>query len=152
MKFPKVKRCRANTLKGMIQILDKVLSEYVRRRDAGGSGYVSRRDAGGSGYVRCITCTTVKHWKEMDNGHFVSRNYLSTRFDPRNCNTQCPTCNRFKSGEQHLHGLAIDRKYGKGTAEQLQAISRVPSKVDHEWLKFHIELYRGKIKDLKESC
>jgi len=140
MKFPKVKRCRANTLKGMIQILDKVFSEYIRRRDAGGSEY-----------VRCVTCNTVKHWKEMDSGHFVNRNHLSTRWDIRNSNTQCPQCNRFKSGKQHRHGLAIDRKYGKGTADQLQAISRVYAGIDEWWLSYNIAFFRKKIKEIKNK-
>ncbi len=141
MKFPKVKRCKADTLKGMIQILDKVFSEYKRRIDANGGEY-----------AKCITCDTVKHWKEGDAGHFVSRNHLSTRWNEKNVNFQCPACNRFRSGEQHLHGLAIDRKYGKGTAEQLQVLSRLPAGIDTTWLRFHIELYRKKIKEIKNSC
>ena len=141
MKFPKVKRCRANTLKGMIQILDKVFSEYIRRRDAGGREY-----------VRCVTCSTVKHWKEMDCGHFVSRNHLSIRFDDRNAHAQCPMCNRFKGGEQYLHGVAIDKKHGTGTASLLQAISRVSAGIDTTWLQHHIELYRRKIKEIKNKC
>ena len=141
MKFPKVKRCRADTLKGMAQILDKVFSEYIRRRDSHGSEY-----------ARCITCGKIISWKEGDAGHFISRNHLSTRWNEKNVNFQCPSCNRFKSGEQHLHGLAIDRKYGKGTAEELQAISRIPAGIDAVWLKHHIELYRKKIKELKNIC
>jgi len=147
MKFPKVKRCKADTQKGMIQILDKVFSEYIRRRDTNGGVYGM-----GGILAQCITCGKIMSWKEGDAGHFVSRNHLSTRWEEKNVNFQCPACNRFKGGEQHLHGLAIDRKYGKGTAEQLQAISRVPSKIDTIWLKHHIQLYRDKIKELKQSC
>ena len=141
MKFPKVKRCRANTLKGMIQILDKVFSEYIRRRDAGGSEY-----------VRCVTCSTVKHWKEMDCGHYITRNHLAVRFHPRNCHAQCKSCNSFKGGEQSLHGKAIDRMYGKGESDTLQAISRTYAGLDEAWLNYHIKLYRDEIKKIKNKC
>ena len=141
MMFPKVKRCRKDSPKGLMQILDRVFSEYIRRRDAGATGY-----------VRCVTCTTVKYWKEMDCGHFVNRNHLSVRFDERNCHAQCPECNRFHGGEQHLHGIAIDQKYGTGTALLLQRVGRVPVGLDDIWYKYHISLYRKKVKDLKERC
>lgn len=141
MRFPKIKRCRKDSLKGMMQILDKVFSEYIRLKNADENGY-----------VKCITCPTVKHWKEIDNGHFISRNHIATRYDERNCNPQCAVCNRFKGGEQYLHGVAIDKKYGSGTANQLQAISKVYSGIDTMWLQHHIELYRKKIKDLKNKC
>jgi hypothetical protein len=138
MMFPKAKRCKADTFKGMIQILDKVFSEYIRRR-----GTLS------GGYAKCITCGVIKHWKEMDCGHYIQRDRYSTRFDEKNCHAQCPHCNRFRTGEQSLHGKAIDRMYGKGTSDQLLAISRIPAKFDEMWLKFHIKLYRDKIKRIK---
>lgn len=141
MKFPKKgKRQTKDSFKGLVAILDKVFSEYVRRSDCN------------NGSARCITCPTILHWTLGDAGHFVTRNHFATRWDRKNVNFQCPACNRFRGGEQHLHGLAIDRKYGKGTAEQLQAISRVYSGIDVIWLKHHIELYRGKIKELKNKC
>ena len=37
--------------------LDKIFSEYIRKRDADENGY-----------VKCCTCPTVEHWKEMDCG------------------------------------------------------------------------------------
>jgi len=46
---------------------DKVFSRYIRRKYADKNGNVS-----------CITCGVTKHWKEMDCGHYISRNHLST--------------------------------------------------------------------------
>ena len=87
---------------------DKYFSEYIRRRDSNKEGI-----------GKCITCGKIGHWKDMHNGHFLSRRYESTRFDPQNCALQCPACNTFNQGRQFEFGIAIDKRYGIGTAQQL---------------------------------
>lgn len=44
---------------------------------------------------------------------------MSTRFNPRNGNKQCPGCNTFNYGKEYEYGLALDRKYMEGTAKIL---------------------------------
>jgi rubredoxin len=130
--------------KGLIHTLDRVFSEYIRRRDANSFGL-----------CRCITCGRYGNWQyEMDAGHFISRNKPSIRFNPLNAAAQCPNCNRFSSGKQYEFGLAIDRKYGKGTAEQLLILSKMKSKYTDELLQLKIDEFRQKIKELKnkQSC
>lgn len=68
--------------------LDAVFSRYVRLKFA---------DANGN--ARCYTCGAYKHWKELQNGHFIRRQYLATRFDERNCRPQCVGCNMFGDGK-----------------------------------------------------
>jgi hypothetical protein len=50
------------------------------------------------GQVKCYTCETVKHWKHMQCGHFVSRAEMPTRFSVKNCRPQCKVCNEDKRG------------------------------------------------------
>lgn len=83
------------------------------------SKYIRIRDANHNGLCKCITCDTVKHWKEMDAGHFQSRRYMATRYEEKNCHAQCQRCNQYGAGEQYLHGQAINSLYGKGTAENI---------------------------------
>lgn len=83
------------------------------------SKYIRIRDANHNGLCKCITCDTVKHWKEMDAGHFQSRRYMATRYEEKNCHAQCQRCNQYNAGEQYLHGQAINLLYGKGTAENI---------------------------------
>ena len=91
--------------------LDRLFSEYIRRRDADYAGY-----------CRCVTCGKMQHWREMDAGHFVPRDRIATRWDVTNVHPQCRECNRFRSGKQYEHGRAIDRMYGSGTADRLMAL------------------------------
>jgi hypothetical protein len=54
--------------KSKIEILDELLSKYIRLRDSDEYGM-----------VRCISCGKRMHWKESDCGHYVSRsNILKT--------------------------------------------------------------------------
>lgn len=87
---------------------DKYFSEYIRLRDADHMGY-----------AECITCGKRAHISEMDAGHFIDRSHKATRYNEQNVNAQCRTCNRFQSGRQFEHGIAIDLKYGTGTANEL---------------------------------
>jgi len=61
--------------------------------------FIRMRDVDENGFVKCCTCPTVRHWKEMDAGHFVLRKHLATRWRESNCHAQCQECNRHESGE-----------------------------------------------------
>lgn len=80
--------------------LDKIFSELVRR---------SRADSGG--FVACYTCATVKHWKQMHAGHYLSRRNKTTRWHHDNARPQCPGCNRFGTvngpGESVIFGRRL---------------------------------------------
>ena len=92
------------------KIADKFFSLAIRLRDS---------DTGG--IACCITCGTKKHYKQLQNGHFVKRSVNLLRYDEENCNAQCYSCNVMKYGEQYLYAKALDDKYGSGTAERLMA-------------------------------
>jgi hypothetical protein len=65
------------------------------------------------------------HWKEADAGHFISRRHQSTKYDTMNVHAQSRHDNRFQAGRQYEYALAIDKKYGQGTAEKLLFKSRI---------------------------
>ena len=117
--------------KGLVKKLDRVFSEYIRTRYAMG------------GMVRCVTCNTIKHWKEVDEGHFCGRRHYSTRWHPTNVQVQCKSCNGFKAGENYLFGKYLDTTYGIGTADELIKLSRQITKFTNEDLKDMIKLYEN---------
>jgi len=122
----------------LIDKLDRIFSKYIRLRDSDGNGY-----------GKCITCGRFFYWKNATNGHFVLRDRMATRYHEKNNNLQCLHCNSFKSGRQFEHGQAIDRKYGKGTAEYLTTLGQARgAKIDVYWLELEIKKYKEKIKQL----
>lgn len=112
--------------------LDRVFSIYIRIRDDG----------------KCCTCGDEKYWKYQQNGHYVSRTYLATRFDEQNCNCQCAGCNIFKSGNLTQYALFLTRKYGKSILEKLDKKKNQIVKFDIIWYKKMINKYEKKIEKL----
>ena len=126
-------------------------SQAVKRLDSWFSKYIRLRDADSSGYVRCITCGTRKYWKDVDAGHFQTRAKYSTRWDERNVNAQCKGCNMVNGGQQYVHGLAIDKKFGEGTADELVILSNQIVKLSTREILDLAEEYKNKFKELEQE-
>lgn len=57
-------------------------------------------------------------------GHFVPDGVSGmTRFHPKNVNVQNSKCNLTESGNTYEYGIALNKKYGEGTAEYLRKIA-----------------------------
>ena len=105
----------------------KTTKFYKARADRLFSLWIRQRDAV-NGICRCITCGTPHPWRSIHNGHFMSRARESTRYHEKNTASQCVSCNTFNQGRQFDFGLAIDKRYGPGTAERLSILSKVECK------------------------
>lgn len=119
------------------------VSKQKKLADKWWSQYIRLRDADQLGYANCISCGAKKHWKTLQNGHFVSRSSSTLRFDEENCNAQCVGCNMFKQGNQYEYAVQLDLKYGEGTAKKLHAQR-------HDTHKFTLEELDQIIHDAKE--
>lgn len=104
------------------------LPKLMRKADTHFSFLVRQRDADSG----CITCN---RWGTFHAGHFVTRGCKLTRFDPRNVNKQCNYCNTFRDGEQYKHGVAIDKKYGAGTAAELVELEAQYKREGHKYTR-----------------
>ncbi len=120
--------------------LDKVFSEYIRRRDADSNGY-----------VRCISCGMIVHWKDADCGHYIPRANMSTRFDERNCNAQCRECNRAKDGNISGYEIGLVRKYGHTIIGVLLEEKWQIRKWSKHALDESIKYYRSQIMDMRNG-
>jgi hypothetical protein len=116
--------------------LDKIFSEYVRRSSADEYGN-----------VRCYTCSQKKHWKEMHAGHYVSRQYLATRWDTRNVKSQCAGCNLFGNGRPLDFEERLKSEYGNDLVEKMKASRHQMMKVDRQWYQQEINRYTELLKD-----
>jgi len=125
MKKPTLKKAKA--------LMDKTFSEYMRKKHSDPH----------TGNVKCYTCPTMKHWKEMQLGHFCSRSYLATRFDELNCRIQCVSCNVFKSGNYPVFALNLTKENPK--------ILEVLNERKQQTKKFSIKQYEEMILDLKQK-
>jgi hypothetical protein len=119
------------------------VSKLKKELDKWFSLYIRLREATNEGLVQCFTCGNVNSYKVgMQNGHFMSRQFMATRYDVQNCQVQCVGCNMFKFGEQFKFSLALDYKYGKGTAEELLHKSRQINKMSSKDFEEKISYYK----------
>jgi len=120
----------------------KLVSEYVRLKDA---------DA--NGYVRCISCGKLKYWKDIDAGHYIPKSRGNCAYwEPKNINPQCTSCNRFMHGNLNSYALALIEKYGSDILKELEYKSRQTCPMNGlVYLKL-IEEYQCKLKNLKKSA
>lgn len=88
--------------------------------------FVRLRDSNAEGKGKCITCDRVCFFYDdcAQNGHFRPRAKMSTTFHEQNNNLQCSGCNGPGGGMYYEYGKALDIKYGKGSAEELDRKSK----------------------------
>lgn len=92
------------------------------------SKYIRQRDADENGNCSCITCGLIRQWKQMDCGHGIGRQHWGTRYNEKNNHAQCKRCNGFEGGKREVYKIEVDKRYGSGTWDKLELLSRVVSK------------------------
>lgn len=130
---------KQKTILQLKKILDKLVSEYVRRRDADFNGYIS-----------CYTCGVKKHWKEIQCGHYISRTYSNLRWSLENLRPQCYSCNVMRHGNMDEYALRLEREH-PGTLEVLSRwkVKTTPLKY-FEMIEL-IDEFKKKLKNLGSS-
>ena len=127
------------TISKLKKELDKWFSLFIRLRYSE------------EGLVQCFTCGVVKHYKLMHNSHFQSRKHLATRWNEKNCQVGCVKCNIFNFGEQYKFSIALDGKYGEGTAEELEFLARTIMKVSRIDYEEKISYYKDLVEKIKKE-
>jgi len=117
--------------------LDKVFSEYIRRRYADENGY-----------VKCATCPTELHWKQMDCGHFRVRANISTRWDEHNAAQQCRKCNGYENGRYEDIAAYLINKFGSCAIVDVIDKSRTAWKPMQYEIDELTEYYKNKLKGI----
>ena len=112
--------------------LDKVFSEYIRKRDTR------------NGVFKCISCGRILPYEQADCGHYINRKHMTTRFDEMNCNAQCRSCNRFDEGNIQGYRRGLVAIYGE------QQITLLEDK-KHNFRKYSDFEYEVLIKHYKEE-
>lgn len=87
--------------------------------------YVRMVNATHEGFVKCFTCSTIKHYKEMDAGHFI-HNKLD--YELYNLQVQCTSCNRYKSGNWVNYYEKMKEMYGQEVIDDLMRKKNIVTK------------------------
>jgi hypothetical protein len=117
--------------------LDKVFSEWIRRKDADKNGM-----------VKCYTSGKFYHWKQIQCGHFISRRHMSTRWYEKNCKPQSVSENIFNQGNAPKFAIKLIEEYGQGILEELEIKKNSICKMGRFEYERLINEYKEKIKNL----
>lgn len=113
----------------------KSISQLIKQADAIMSLKVRTEEADEDGICTCYTCGYRAPIKKMQNGHLVSRYYKSTRWDRRNCRTQCVTCNMWRNGMTPHFAVRLKQELGDGIVDILYEKARQPLKMSRQYLE-----------------
>jgi len=115
--------------------LDFVVSRYIRMLYADSK----------NGFVQCFTCPTIKHFSLMQNGHFIPRSNMATRWFVKNLRPQCPNCNEGKHGNLEIFAERLEQEEN-GIVEYLKELSRETQKFGIDELKQMLYDFRAKLR------
>jgi len=133
------------TCKGVAQLKSKTRTQLVKGLDVAYSRYI-REKYSINGMVSCVTCNKVDELRHMQNGHFMSRRYYSTRWLDKNCHPQCYGCNVGLSGNYARYSLFMIDTYGLDVLQELIDLSTQPSELTKLELQEKIDYYKGLLK------
>ena len=122
------------------QLLDRIFSVYIRLKYANQFGF-----------CRCITCGEMMSWIRIQNGHYIDRRHIATRYDERNCHPQCSRCNIGLRGNHEKYKRAILSEYGVKVLEELESGKRSIEKLTAADYLGKIAYYKGEVKRLRKE-
>lgn len=132
----KKKKERKESSKKFQESLRKMLHKKAWKLQ---SEWIRRKDADLDGNVECYTCYAVKHYSEMNAGHFK---HDRLDFDDDNLKPQCVQCNLHNSGRLDVYATRLIEENG------LEWVKNLERKA-HEYNKYTPEILMNIIKDLK---
>lgn len=119
--------------------LDDIFSEFIRLRDQK------------SGFVYCFICGAKVPWRQSQNGHFIPRAHMPTRYSEINCNAICEGCNCFDKDHEKQYRYAMIAKYGIDEVERLESQKHGLQKFMRFEIQEMIDHYKIEVSKLKKK-
>lgn len=111
---------------------------------------VRLKAADDNGYCVCFTCGVVKHWKDMDGGHFISRTWLATKLLEENLAVQCKKCNGYLRGNMIQFTLNIIELRGRKFVDELEILKHQSRKYYRDEIMDIISEYKVRLRELEK--
>ena len=86
--------------------------------------FIRQKYADWKGYAKCVTCGIVKHWKELQAGHFIPGRHNKILFDERGVHPQCYRCNVPLKGNPRAYDAFMRKTYGVKVIKDLERLDR----------------------------
>ena len=147
--FQKLKQTSVKK-KGKLRVGTKSVNPEKKLEDAF-SKYIRVRDANNEGMCICITSGKLIHWTLADCGHGHGRQHGATKYHEMNNHAQNRKHNRFEEGRKDLYAVNVDKRYGAGTWEMLEYLSRKPLKLERFEIEAMTKYYTDEFERIKKE-
>ena len=148
MKRKKSKRGLMKVSHNKVKKKHQKISTLKKKLDSVFSKFTRYKYSDDNGNVVCYTCGKIGVVKTMQCGHFVSRQYLATRWDEDNVRVQCWGCNGFGNGRLLDFEEKLVKELSKDKVEELKMKRHKIVKLDVKWYNEHIQCYEEKLKQI----
>lgn len=124
------KKEKKESTKELTKKLDEVFSKWLRKEKSidGETG-------------QCYTCKKFDLIKNLQCGHYISRKYLSLRWEPENTFIQCYYCNIEMSGNYRVFTDNLIQDFGQEYIDKLESRKNNLVKMTKEDYKLLIQKY-----------
>lgn len=122
----------------LVKKLDNVFSLYIRLKQ------------NKKWKCQCYTCWVIKHYKEMQNWHYITRWNYKYRWDEDNCKVQCYVCNIIKSWNYQIYTIKMIDEYWRSKVEKMINDNEI-KKISTNEIKEKIEYYQNIVDDLLDN-
>lgn len=120
---------KAKPIRQLKKDLWRVFSKWIRQRDKG----------------ICYTCGEPGN----EAGHYYHSKGFLIHFEERAVHTQCPTCNRWKSGNLQAYALKLVEDYGPDILDEFNNLRQNRYKAKREDYETKIAYYKTAMLDEK---
>ena len=115
------------------------------------SKYIRLSYADKNGNCTCVTCGSVKPYKEIHAGHFIPKRNNAVMFEETNVHPQCPYCNLYMHGQGAKYYKFMLEKYGQEEIDRLMDLDKTTKQFSACDVEEMIVDYRGKVKELRQD-
>lgn len=105
-------------------------------------------------YVRAKypkVCYTCGREGKLQNGHFVIRQYLMTRWEEDNCRPQCFGCNIRGKGRTADFEERLIEELGEARVKEIKALRKELLQPNRAWYESQIDLYKAQVASFSEK-
>jgi hypothetical protein len=127
------------------------VNKLIKKLDVIFSTYKRLSALSPQGYIRCFTCGAFLTFRMADCGHYIGRENMSTRFEEKNTECQCHSCNRYAEGKKDIFAINLQKKYGAGILEWLNQKKGEIKQFTASELEDLISKYKKLLTELKKG-
>jgi len=115
-----------------------------KRADSAFAKYIRNRDGN-----KCCIGGCEQPYAHPNCGHFMSRIFMATRFDERNCNCQCARHNKLHNENAEPYRRFMKEKYGEDVIKELDTMTRTTRKYSVDELLELEKEYKERMKGVQ---